>query len=379
MTTATTGAGIFDNYNSLVQSIQDDSRSEGEKVCGVAVDAASAITDTVSFAMDPLAGIVSAGVGWLLEHVQFLREPLDALMGNPDEIQQNVDQLKTQAANVAQLADQHKQDQQAVKDSWSGQAGDAFHSSMDRLGGELASLGKLVEGSASVVGMSGALVTTLRGMVRDLIADLVSELVEGALVAAASAVFTFGASIAGFIGFAVGRAAALAAKIASQVAKLVAGLVRQGGRLGQLGNSMSDLTKGLDRFSQAADAGQAIAGAAAPGQPDNTASGSGSSSDFAPGAIDGSGPDGSPEGDDISGVSGVSGESADDVGGTQAVGAPAESTFVAHGPVETGFAPDTGQVQGDTMPGSNAPADPDMTANRKFVVNRVPTESEAEA
>jgi uncharacterized protein YukE len=276
VTTSTSGAGILDSYSSLVQSIQDGSQSEGQKVCGVAVDAAGAISDTVSFAMDPLAGILTAGVGWLFEHVQFLREPLDALMGDPDEIQQNVDQLKAQAANLAQLADQHNQDQQAVKPGWSGDAGDAFHSSMDRLGGELASLGKTVEGSASVVAMSGALVTTLRGIVLDLISSLIAELIEGALVAAATAVITFGASIAGFIGYAVGRAAALGAKIAGQIAKLVSGLARQGSRLSQLGDAMGRLSKSLDRFSQAAGVGQNIAGAVAPGQPDGGVTGGGS-------------------------------------------------------------------------------------------------------
>lgn len=284
VTTSTSGAGIFDSYNSLVQSIQDDSESEGEKVCGVAISAAGTVADTVSFAMDPLAGILTAGVGWLFEHVKFLREPLDALMGNPDEIQQNVDQLKAQAADIRQLADQHKQDQQAVKNSWTGQAGDAFHRSMDQLGGELASLGKTVEGSASVVAISGALVTTMRNMVRDLISSLIAELIEGALIAAASAVFTFGASIAGFIGYAVGRAAALGAKIAGQISKLIAGMARQGSRLGKLGEAMSQLSKNLGRFSQAAGTGQGVYDAAKPGQPDGAVSDRGPSKDSASGS-----------------------------------------------------------------------------------------------
>jgi uncharacterized protein YukE len=276
VTTSTTGAGIFDSYHGLVSSIQDDSQSEGEKVLDVSINAAGAIADTVAFAADPLAGLLTAGVGWLLEHVSFLREPLDMLLGNPDEIQANVDRLKTYAANVKETADAHKQDMTNFQD-WTGQAADAFHDNMDRLGGELASLGLTVEGTATVVAVSGVLVTTLRGIVRDLIASLIAELIEGALIAAASAVFTFGASIAGFIGYAVGRAAALGAKIAGKISKLIAGMARQGSRLAKLGEAMGELAKNLGRFAMIAGIGKSVYDAAQPGQPDlDTGSGDGS-------------------------------------------------------------------------------------------------------
>ena len=38
------------------------------------------VTDTIGFAIDPLGSVLTAGVGWLLEHISFLREPLDALL-----------------------------------------------------------------------------------------------------------------------------------------------------------------------------------------------------------------------------------------------------------------------------------------------------------
>jgi uncharacterized protein YukE len=289
VTTSTTGAGIFDSYHSLVTSIQNDSESEGEKVLDVAISAAGAVADTVAFAMDPLAGLLSAGVGWLFEHVSFLREPMDALLGNPDQIQANVDRLKTYAANVKELADAHSQDMSAFQD-WSGQAADNFHGNMDRLGGELASLSKTVEGTATVVAVSGVLVTTLRSIVRDLIAALIAELIEGALIAAASAVFTFGASIAGFIGYAVGRAAALGAKIASKISKLVAGMARQGSRLAKLGAAMGELAKNLGRFAMIAGIGKSVYDAAKPGQPDLD-TGSGDGSDGTDGSDGSDGPD----------------------------------------------------------------------------------------
>ena len=37
--------------------------------------------------MDPFQAIFAAGVGWLMEHVEFLREPLDSLAGDPKELE----------------------------------------------------------------------------------------------------------------------------------------------------------------------------------------------------------------------------------------------------------------------------------------------------
>jgi uncharacterized protein YukE len=288
VTTATTGAGIFDSYNGLVTAIQNDSESESEKVVDVAVNSVGVVADTVAFAIDPLAGILTAGVGWLMEHVSFLREPLDMLLGDPDEIQAGVDALKSYAADVKDLADTHSQDMAAFQE-WTGQAAEAYHDNMDRLGGELASLSKTVEGTATVVAVSGFLVTTMRGIVRDMIAALIAELVEGALIAAASAVFTFGASIAGFIGYAVGRAAALGAQIAAKISKLVAGMARQGSRLAKLGEAMGQLAQNLGRFAMVVGVGYGAYGAAKPGE-----SSTGPVADGGPDAGDGPGGSGKP-------------------------------------------------------------------------------------
>jgi uncharacterized protein YukE len=261
-TTATTGAGIFDSYHGLVASIEEDAESEGRKVLDVSISAVGAAVDTAVFVVDPLAGLLSAGVGWLIEHIAFLREPLDMLLGDPDEIQANVAALKSYAAEVNELAEEHRQ--RMAGSQWTGQAADAYHDSMDQLGAELNSLSRTVEGTATVVAVSGTLVTTLRSIVRDMIAALVAHLAEGALVAAASAAFTFGASIAGFIGYAVGRAAALGATIAAKISKLIAGLARQGSRLQRLGTAMGELAQRLNRFGMAAGIGTGVYDAARP-------------------------------------------------------------------------------------------------------------------
>jgi uncharacterized protein YukE len=252
VTTATSGAGIVDTYAGLVSSITSESESEGEKVVDVALSATGAVIDTIGMAVDPFGYIVSAGVGWLLEHVSFLREPLDALLGNPDEINANVDAIKAAAAEMKTIAAEHRQDLGTVAE-WSGQAGDVYTQSLTQMAEELESLGMTLDGTAAVVGISGMLVTTLRGIVFDIIASLITELIRYALIAAASAAFTFGGSIAAFCGVAGARAAATAARISGKISKLISGLGRQAGRLAKLADSMQTLSQGLDRFSTAGD------------------------------------------------------------------------------------------------------------------------------
>jgi uncharacterized protein YukE len=252
MTTATSGAGIVDSYAGLVDSITSDAESEGEQVVDVALSATGVVVDTIGMAVDPFGYIVSAGVGWLLEHVSFLREPLDALLGNPDEINANVDALKSAAAEMKTIAGEHRQDLSTVA-GWQGDAGDKYHNSLSQMAEELESLGMTLDGTAAVVGISGMLVTTLRGIVFDIIASLITELVRYALIAAASAAFTFGGSIAAFLGVAGARAAATAMRISGKITKLISGLGRQAGRLAKLADSMQNLTQGLDRFATAGD------------------------------------------------------------------------------------------------------------------------------
>jgi uncharacterized protein YukE len=269
MTTATSGAGIFDTYSGLVDSVVSDSESEGEKVVGVSIAAAGAVVDTVGAMVDPLGALLNAGVGWLLEHVSFLREPLDALLGNPDAINAGVDQLKQAAAEMRTLADEHRQDLATIGD-WNGEAADAYRSSLIQAAEELESLGKTIDGTAAIAGISGMLVTTLRGIVFGLISSVISELIRDALIAAASAVVTFGGSIAAFCGVGAARAAATASKIAGKISKLLEGFGRQGGRIAKLAESMEKLTKGLDRFSQAGGLAMGAYDAAKPidaGQP----------------------------------------------------------------------------------------------------------------
>lgn len=232
-----------------VDAITSDAESEGVTVVGVALNAAGPVVDPVG-TVEPFGAVAHAGVGWLLEHVDVLREPLEALLGDPAEVNANVDSLTRAATQVRQLAREHREDLRTVAE-WRGQASDTYRASLRRMAEELESLGTTLDGTAAVVGVSGKLVTTVRGIVFGVVSSLLTELTRTALIAAASAACTFGGSLAAFAGEAGARAATAATDIGERIGRLVDGLNRQTGRLAALADQMSTITDGLDRLTPA--------------------------------------------------------------------------------------------------------------------------------
>jgi uncharacterized protein YukE len=246
------GSLFIEAYGSLIDGIGKDAESETEKALDITFNAIGAASATVMLVMDPLGSLIGAGIGWLIEHVSFLRDALNQLMGNPEEIQANVEATKARAAELRVLAEDHKSGL-ATFDGWSGASSEAFKRSMDGMGQELDELAQAVETKAKIVAIMGMLVTVLRDIVRDLIAQLIGSLIGGAILAAAAMIPTFGASIPAFIGFAVGKAVALGTNIASRVARVVAALGRQMKRIGDLDGIMAKISKGWERFENTAD------------------------------------------------------------------------------------------------------------------------------
>jgi uncharacterized protein YukE len=246
------GSLFISAYADLIDSVGKDAETETEQVLDITFAAIGAASSTAMLAIDPFGTLLGSGIGWLIEHVSFLKEPLDQLMGDPDEIKANVEATKATAAEMRVLAETHR-NTLAQPQGWTGQSSEAFKANMDTLGQELDALANAVEKKAKIVAISGVLVSVLRDIVRDLIAQLLGTLLAGAIAAAATAFFTFGASIVAFVGVAVGKAVALGVNIASRIAKLVAAMTRQMGRIKNLDEITENVGKGWKRFENAAD------------------------------------------------------------------------------------------------------------------------------
>ena len=79
------GAGFLDSYTFLIKSCTDiqtaDAADKAALGAAIGLGVVASAVDTVKFVLNPLGSLISAGLGWLIKHVSFLREPLDMLMG----------------------------------------------------------------------------------------------------------------------------------------------------------------------------------------------------------------------------------------------------------------------------------------------------------
>jgi uncharacterized protein YukE len=301
------GSDILSQYTSVVSDIKADAKGEGPGVVGTVVDGISDAANIAGAVADPLGAVISAGVGWLVNHISFIKEPIDKLLGDPQAIAQNTQALDQLAQQIDQLAQDHNDKTNQLQSSFSGQAADAMNATMDQMGGQLGALAQTVDGTSAVVAISGGLVSALHDIVVQTICDLISELIEGALIAAATAVISCGASEVIFAGVAAGRAAAEVAKITTKITKLTSALARMGERLSKLQGMMGDLAKSLDRFGQGGAAIQTAQGFAqglGSGSSGSSGSDGSGSSGSDSGSSDPSGSDGSSSSDSDSGSGG---------------------------------------------------------------------------
>lgn len=234
----TTGAGVVDSWHSFASSIESIKNAHGADKAAVAVEVgvtgASAVLDTVAFALDPLAKLISAGLGWLIEHVEFLRWPLDQIAGDPDAIQALATQLHTIGQNLRNAATDFDTALKTDVTKWQGQAADQFTSAMNGHRTHIDDAGHSVDTVGYVVETTMALIAAVRSLFRDIITTVLGDIIATMLVALAAAVFTFGASIAVGVTKCVIEATVQVTSMLAKLAKVGELAGRTASRIGEL-------------------------------------------------------------------------------------------------------------------------------------------------
>ncbi|HEY2059087.1 MAG TPA: RHS repeat-associated core domain-containing protein [Amycolatopsis sp.] len=207
----------------------------------VAMGAVGTALDALSMAMDPFGAILAAGVSWLMEHVGPLKEALNGLTGNADEI---AAQSQTWA-NVAKELESVGQDLDAMVkadlQSWTGPAGDAYRQRTQDTVALLQSAQKGCEGASSGVKTAGEVVGAVRTLVRDIISELVGHMISWAL----QVLFTLGIGMVWVVPQVVAAVAKTASSIASVTTKLVKALKALIPLLKKAGTLFEDAGKAL--------------------------------------------------------------------------------------------------------------------------------------
>ncbi|MFG1647594.1 RHS repeat-associated core domain-containing protein [Amycolatopsis sp. NPDC049252] len=234
-TKAYSGISLLETANDLKSAI------ESGDWASVAMGAVGTALDALSMAMDPFGAILAAGVGWLIEHVGPLKEALNGLTGNADEIAAQSETWKNIAGELqsvgTDLGDMVKADLQ----SWSGPAADAYRQRASDTTTLLETAQKGCEGASSGVKTAGEVVGAVRSLVRDIIAELVGHLISWAL----QVVFTLGIGLTWVVPQVVAAVAKTASKIADLVTRLVKALKALIPLLKRAGSLFDDAAKAL--------------------------------------------------------------------------------------------------------------------------------------
>jgi hypothetical protein len=126
--------------------------------------------------IDPLGSAASWAVGSFLEHVRPLAEWLDALAGNPHQVEANAPTWANVGANNRQAVAELQLAVWRDIPNWEGKAAIAYRA---RIATEMIALhgyAEACEAKAEAVRLSGMVVLIARTLVRDLIADLVATI-----------------------------------------------------------------------------------------------------------------------------------------------------------------------------------------------------------
>ncbi|NKE56408.1 hypothetical protein FXN61_06005, partial [Lentzea sp. PSKA42] len=170
---------------------------------------------------NPLSGFLSAGFSWAIQHVDFLREPFDMLLGSPESISKMAQTYRSAGQQVQGIATEYKRICVQQTREWQGRAADGYRAAAQKHAGGLESLSKATHGIAAAVEGAGKLVAEVRKQIMDLISQAVADMVMKIIQWLAASILTFGAAIAGAIADIVSTAVRYAQKLADFLQKLL--------------------------------------------------------------------------------------------------------------------------------------------------------------
>ncbi|WP_037319977.1 WXG100 family type VII secretion target [Amycolatopsis orientalis] len=208
----TAGAGFFDSAFALKRAVNEgDSLSIGMASAGMAIE-------ILGMVLDPIGSLLTAGIGWLIEHIVIFRWPLDFLLGDPKGIEAAKAAIYAEGQTVKQWSEDHAKATKNLMESWQGAAADQFRADMEGVAAQIDALSDYVNFAGKQMGIAGAMIGAVRGIVRDIIAMTLAGILKAAIVAVALAPVTFGGSIIAAITSIMTTVGVAIAKIAKQIA-----------------------------------------------------------------------------------------------------------------------------------------------------------------
>lgn len=213
-TTWYSGIGIAETLDMLIGGVKSGSWIDGT-LGGVGTAAEGAV-----WVLDPVGALVTAGFGWVVEHVEPLSDALDWLAGDPDQVAANAQTWRNVAVEQDDIADMYLRAVRGQVPDWRGPAAAAYRGQAAETFELAIGLAKVSEAMSVIVGMTGSLVSLVRTLVRDLIGELVSILIARIPLWTIEAVGTLGIAAP----YVEAQVAALVAKWGARITRLLRAL-----------------------------------------------------------------------------------------------------------------------------------------------------------
>ncbi|MFJ4101825.1 WXG100 family type VII secretion target [Amycolatopsis japonica] len=217
------GGGVLDSGSSVIGDIYKGMKGEDLDAFAVAMDGVSFGLDVLSMVLNPLGELVKAGVGWLMENLDFIREPLEILTGDPDLVQQAAQTWNNIAAELEAVAGDYE-GALSTTSGWDGDAAIAYRRVALQYTQSLRDVAAEAKDSAQWITTGGMVVATARALIFDIIATFISDVITRALLALASSWFTLGGSVAAFTASIFADAVKVMAKIQKKLGKLLSAI-----------------------------------------------------------------------------------------------------------------------------------------------------------
>ncbi len=176
-TTWHTGMGMLDY---AITSAEDIGKGD---LLGASLNGGAAALGALGAISDPLGYLITAGVGWCLEHVGPLRDFLDWLAGKPDVIASFAQTWENVGQRMKQVGDELIALVQRDTAMWKSSAIDAYKVVMLDQAANIKAGGVAAEGIGTATSVAGIVVAVVRATVRDLIAEAVGAIISKALQA----------------------------------------------------------------------------------------------------------------------------------------------------------------------------------------------------
>jgi hypothetical protein len=237
-TTWYTGLGLVEDAAQVSNGIQNNSWVDGT------LGTVGGALDVLGMVIDPLGSLVAWGVSWLMEHVKPLKEALDWLAGNPDEISAHA-QTWENVAKFTLDAQKYYADALRVETAdWLGDSGDAYRGHASGHLTVMEGISKAAHGIHFAVMGAGLIVGLVRGIVRDLIAQFIGTLAARLPQWLAEAGLTLGLATPVVIGQVVNLVTTWVNKIQKFIRALLSSLKKLIPMVKRLGEILEEL-KGL--------------------------------------------------------------------------------------------------------------------------------------